>query len=142
MSLTHKKRAFTIGFVLLGVALAAGFMLFALSNNIDLFYTPTQLKSTTHALTKTIRVGGMVREKSLERRSDLGIMFTITDFENDVVVHYRGILPDLFREGQGVVAVGKWEEDGDGVFHAKQILAKHDEKYMPPEVRKTIKTNV
>lgn len=137
MSPVQKKRIFVVSFVVAGLSLATGLILFALSKNIDLFYTPTQVKAESIPLHKTIRVGGMVVKNSVKHQNDLRIEFTVTDFEHELVIHYKGILPDLFREGQGVVALGQIDEAGS--FNASQILAKHDEKYMPPEVAATMK---
>jgi cytochrome c-type biogenesis protein CcmE len=137
MSSLHKKRLFVVVFMIGGLGLAAGLILFALSKNIDLFYSPSQLAETTLPYQKSIRVGGMVVKDSVKRDQDLNVTFTLTDFEREVIVHYQGMLPDLFREGQGVVALGKVNMNGE--FYATQILAKHDEKYMPPEVAGTLK---
>lgn len=137
MSFMHKKRLFLLIFILSGISMAAGLILYALSKNIDLFYSPTQLAEATLAPQKSIRVGGMVVKNSVHKGDDLKVTFTLTDFQHEVQVHYRGILPDLFREGQGVVALGKLNPNGE--FDASQILAKHDEKYMPPEVAGTLK---
>lgn len=137
MSPLQKKRLFVVSFILGGVILAAALILIALSKNINLFYSPTELSQVTVSQHKVIRVGGMVVKNSVKRASDLNVSFTITDFQREIVVHYDGILPDLFREGQGIVALGKIDEKGE--FHASQVLAKHDEKYMPPEVAGTLK---
>lgn len=137
MSPVQKKRLFVVGFIFGGVALAASLILIALSKNINLFYSPTQLAESVIPHHKVIRVGGMVVKNSVKRASDLNVTFTITDFEREVIVHFNGILPDLFREGQGIVALGKVDEKGE--FYASQVLAKHDEKYMPPEVAGTLK---
>lgn len=137
MSPVQKKRLVVVSFVIGGLSLAMGLILFALSKNIDLFYTPTQVKEQNVVRNKTIRVGGMVVKESVKRHQDLRVQFTVTDFENEMVINYKGILPDLFREGQGIVALGQLNEGG--VFNASQVLAKHDEKYMPPEVAATLK---
>lgn len=137
MSPVQKKRIFVVSFVVTGLSLAAGSILFALSKNIDLFYTPTQVKVESIPPHKTIRVGGMVVKNSVKHQNDLRIEFTVTDFEHELIIHYKGILPDLFREEQGIVALGQIDEAG--AFNASQILAKHDEKYMPPEVATTMK---
>lgn len=119
--------------LLFGIAIVISLVLYALRQNINLFFTPTQLLTQPIAQTTRVRIGGMVREGSVARniaQDPLTIKFVITDFEHDVAVQYTGVLPDLFREGQGVVALGKL--DADHIFKAEQILAKHDEKYMPP----------
>lgn len=137
MSPAQKKRLFVTGFIVGGVTLAATLILIALSKNINLFYSPAQLAESSVSPHKIIRVGGMVVKNSVKRDPELHVTFTITDFQREMVVYYHGILPDLFREGQGIVALGKINEKGE--FHASQVLAKHDEKYMPPEVAGTLK---
>ena len=134
--LMHPKRRNKLLLILgllLGVGVIVGLVLYALSQNINLFFSPSDMvqgKAPTH---QRIRAGGMVREGSLVRAPDsLKVRFIITDFVEDVEVDYTGILPDLFREGQGIVAQGKLNDDG--VFLADEVLAKHDENYMPPEV--------
>jgi cytochrome c-type biogenesis protein CcmE len=134
----RKKRLFIILGLLVGVAVAVGFALSALQQNINLFYTPTQIANGEAPLDTRIRAGGMVEKGSVQRSSDsLDVRFVVTDFNKSVPITYRGILPDLFREGQGIVALGKL--NGDGVVVADEVLAKHDEKYMPPEVTKALK---
>ncbi len=118
----------------MGLSLCLGLILYALSQNINLFYTPTEIASDMAPMDKTIRVGGMVVDGSFTRGDKLNVEFTLTDFENTLVVQYNGILPDLFREGQGIVAQGVLNANGH--FEAKQVLAKHDENYMPPEIAK------
>lgn len=131
MSPTQNRRLILIVSLVSGLSIALGLILYALSQNINLFYTPTQLIEQTIDPSKMVRVGGMVVKNSLER-NDLEVKFAITDYQHQMVVQYHGILPDLFKEGQGVVALGKI--DKSGFFKAKQVLAKHDEKYMPPEI--------
>jgi cytochrome c-type biogenesis protein CcmE len=107
--------------------------MFALSQNINLFYSPTQIASGEAPHNTRIRAGGMVVDGSVVRdQQSLNVTFDITDYDQTVTVHYDGILPDLFREGQGIVAQG--ELDSNNVFQASEVLAKHDENYMPPEV--------
>ena len=119
--------------LLSGVGVIVGLVLYALSQNINLFFSPSDMVQGKAPAHQRIRAGGMVREGSLVRAPDsLKVRFIITDFVEDVEVDYTGILPDLFREGQGIVAQGKLSDDG--VFLADEILAKHDENYMPPEV--------
>lgn len=138
MNPQRKKRLFLILGLLAGVAVAVGFALSALQQNINLFYTPTQIANGEAPLDTRIRAGGMVEKGSVQRSSDsLDVRFVVTDFNKSVPITYRGILPDLFREGQGIVALGKL--NGDGVVVADEVLAKHDEKYMPPEVTKALK---
>ncbi len=134
----RKKRLLIILALLAGVSLALGLALSALQENINLFYTPTQIANGEAPLDKRIRAGGMVEKGSLQRSADsLDVRFVVTDFNREVTITYRGILPDLFREGQGIVALGKL--DGNGVVVADEVLAKHDEKYMPPEVSQALK---
>lgn len=129
----RKQRLFIILFILLVVGLAAGLLGYALKENINLFYPPAEIVSGKAPVGKAIRAGGMVQEGSVERASNsLKTRFVVTDFSAVVTVEYVGILPDLFAEGEGVVASGKLGEDG--VFYATEVLAKHDETYMPPEV--------
>ncbi|MCY1299507.1 Cytochrome c-type biogenesis protein CcmE [compost metagenome] len=138
MNPLRKKRLFIILGILAGVGIAVALALSALQQNINLFYTPTQIANGEVPHDTRIRAGGMVREGSVQRSADsLEVRFVVTDFVKDVTIQYQGILPDLFREGQGIVALGKL--DGDGVLIADEVLAKHDEKYMPPEVTKALK---
>jgi len=134
----RKKRLFIILAILAGVGIAVALALSALQQNINLFYTPTQIANGEAPKDTRIRAGGMVRDGSVQRSQDsLEVQFVVTDFAKDVTIRYHGILPDLFREGQGIVALGKL--DADGVLVADEVLAKHDEKYMPPEVTKALK---
>jgi len=134
----RKKRLIIILAILVGVGAAVGLALSALQENINLFYTPTQIANGEAPQDTRIRAGGMVEAGSLQRSKDsLDVKFVVTDFNKSVTIAYRGILPDLFREGQGIVALGKL--NADGVVIADEVLAKHDEKYMPPEVTKALK---
>ena len=138
MNPLRKKRLLIILAILGGVGIAVALALSALKENINLFYTPTQIANGEAPLDRRIRAGGMVAEGSLQRSADsLDVRFVVTDFNRSVTIAYRGILPDLFREGQGIVALGKL--DANGVVVADEVLAKHDEKYMPPEVTKALK---
>ena len=133
----RKKRLLLAGVILVGVGLAAGLTLTALQQNINLFYSPSQVITGEVPDNATFRIGGMVVNNSVIRsESDLNVAFNLTDTAKTVTVSYNGILPDLFREGQGIVALGKM--DGD-VFSASQVLAKHDETYMSPEVSDALK---
>ncbi len=117
------------GVALLGVA--AALVLNAFQSNLVFFFTPSQIAANEAPHGRAFRVGGMVVDKSLRRESDgLTVHFDVTDTAKTVPVVYKGILPDLFKEGKGVVAQGKLESDGS--FHATEVLAKHDENYMPP----------
>ncbi|MCI5107772.1 MAG: cytochrome c maturation protein CcmE [Pseudomonadales bacterium] len=130
----RRKRLGIILFIAAGLSVAIGLTLFALSQNIDLFFTPTQVAQGEVNPGDRVRIGGMVREGSVESAQDsLQVRFATTDYVHDVDVYYEGILPDLFREGQGVVVEGSI--DPNGVFQASRVLAKHDENYMSPEVK-------
>ena len=132
----HNRRLFFILFVMASLALAAALSLYALKDNISYFRSPKDVALQTKGT--AFRLGGMVKEGSLEKRDGgLTIVFVITDYEADTRVEYTGILPDLFREGQGVIAKGKLNDDG--IFMANELLAKHDENYMPPEVATALK---
>ena len=138
MNPQRKKRLALILALVAGVAVAVGLALSALQQNINLFYTPTQIANGEAPVGARIRAGGMVEKGSLQRSGDsLDVRFVVTDFQQKVTITYRGILPDLFREGQGIVALGRLNEAG--VVVADEVLAKHDEKYMPPEVTKALK---
>jgi cytochrome c-type biogenesis protein CcmE len=129
----RKQRLLIILFILVVSGLAAGLLGYALKENINLFYPPADIAAGKAPTGKPIRAGGMVQEGSVQRASDsLVTRFVVTDFSATVTVEYEGILPDLFAEGEGVVASGKLGEDG--IFYATEVLAKHDETYMPPEV--------
>ena len=133
----RRKKLILILALLVGTGVIVGLVLYALSQNINLFFSPSDMAQGKAPAHQRIRAGGMVREGSLVRASDsLTVRFVITDFAEDVEVEYTGILPDLFREGQGIVAQGKL--DDNGVFLADEVLAKHDEKYMPPEVTQAL----
>ena len=133
----RRKRFATVGAILFGVAAATVVALKAFDNNLSYFYDPSQIASGMAPPGKAFRVGGMVTKGSLTRTpGSLEVRFVLTDFAHDVTVSYTGLLPDLFREGQGVIAHGQIHE---GVFVADEVLAKHDEKYMPPDVAKSLK---
>jgi len=130
----RKKRLQLILFMVIGLGGAVALMLFSLRQNIDLCVTPTQIANGEIAENQTIRAGGLVIAGSVKRADDgLQVSFGLTDGESEVIVEYEGILPDLFREGQGIVALGK--VDSRRVLIASEVLAKHDENYMPPEVQ-------
>ncbi|MEO8145601.1 MAG: cytochrome c maturation protein CcmE [Betaproteobacteria bacterium] len=114
------------------IALATGLVLYAFQGNVVFFFSPSQVAAKEVPPEKTFRVGGMVEKGSLKRMPDgLTVQFIVTDTAKSIPVTYTGILPDLFKEGKGVVTQGKL--GSDGVFHASEVLAKHDENYMPPE---------
>ncbi|MDT4967118.1 MAG: cytochrome c-type biosis protein CcmE [Acidobacteriota bacterium] len=127
-----------MGVGLAGLGIAAALVLNAFQNNLVFFFSPTQVVAREAPVQKTFRVGGLVQQGSLKREDDgLTVHFIVTDLTNTVPVVYSGILPDLFKEGKGVVAQGKL--GGDGTFRADQVLAKHDENYMPPEAADALK---
>ena len=135
MNPIRKQRIYALIAILAGSILAVGLVISALLKNLNLFYSPTDLLNNNLSSDTLIRAGGMVREGSIKRSDDsLNIEFTVTDFENDLVINYSGILPDLFSEKAGVVVQGYLESKG--TFRAVEVLAKHDENYMPPEVAK------
>ncbi len=133
----RQKRAMFILLGVLAVGAIAALVLTALQSNINLFFSPTQVAADEHPKDRTFRLGGLVEPGSIEREDDgLTVYFKVTDNAETVRVTYTGILPDLFREGEGVVAQGKM--GGDGLFRAEEVLAKHDETYMPPEVAEAL----
>ena len=133
MTPARKKRLGLILLMVAGVATGVGFALKSLDQNIMFFFTPSEVLSGKAPTEKLFRMGGMVVEGSVQRPGDgLTVSFDLTDNENKVTVQYTGILPDLFREGQGIIANGKLNTSG--AFVAEEVLAKHDENYMPPEL--------
>lgn len=130
----RRNQLLLVTFLVLGSGTAMTFALSALNENVNLFYDPVQIVSGEAPIGQTIRAGGMVKEGSIDRsKTDLKVRFVISDMQSsEVTIEYEGVLPDLFREGQGVIARG--EMAPDGVFMAEEVLAKHDENYMPPEV--------
>lgn len=133
MNPKRKQRLILILLGTSGVAVAVLLVLFALGQNMNFFYSPSDIAQGDAPLDRDIRAGGMVKEGSVQRDSDsLRVSFVVTDFVSEVQVNYEGILPDLFREGDGVVAIGRLLENGQ--VEASEVLAKHDETYMPPEV--------
>lgn len=133
----RKQRLMIVLFIVFGSAIAVALISFALKENINLFYPPAEIAAGKAPTGKPIRAGGMVLEGSIQRDSNsLRVEFVVTDYEAKVPVEYTGILPDLFAEGQGVVASGML--DDNGVFQATEVLAKHDENYMPPEVQSAL----
>jgi cytochrome c-type biogenesis protein CcmE len=133
----RKKRLYIVLAIIAGVGIAVALALSALQQNINLFYTPTQIANGEAPQDTRIRAGGLVEEGSVKRSSDsLDTDFVVTDGAKNVTIRFTGILPDLFREGQGIVAMGKL--DANGVLIADEVLAKHDENYMPPEVMQAL----
>ena len=131
MKTRHKRIAF-IGVGLAGLGIAATLALSAFKSNLVFFFSPSQVAAKEAPVGRTFRVGGLVEPDSIKRDNDgLTVRFTVTDTAQSIPVVYKGILPDLFKEGKGCVAQG--HVGADGVFYADQVLAKHDENYMPPE---------
>ena len=134
----RRRRIVLVAGILAGVSLAGALALRAFQDNVMFFFDPTQIASGEAPRGERFRLGGMVRPGTVDRKSgSLDLAFVVTDFKHDVPVKYTGVVPDLFRENQGVVAHGKLGPDG--VFVADEILAKHDENYMPPEVARSLK---
>ncbi|RZO94043.1 MAG: cytochrome c maturation protein CcmE [Gammaproteobacteria bacterium] len=135
MNPIRKQRIYALIAIVVGSILAVYLVVSALSKNLNLFYSPTDLLNNDLSPETLIRAGGMVREGSIKRSdTSLSIEFVVTDFKNDLKIKYSGILPDLFSEKAGVVVQGYLEKEG--TFRAIEVLAKHDENYMPPEVAK------
>jgi cytochrome c-type biogenesis protein CcmE len=136
MKTRHKRIAFIIT-GLAGLGIAATLVLYAFNDNLVFFFSPTQVAAKEAPLDRTFRVGGLVQEGTLKRDADgLTVRFTVTDTAESIPVVFKGILPDLFKEGRGCVAQGRI--GNDGVFYADTVLAKHDENYMPPEAGQAI----
>jgi cytochrome c-type biogenesis protein CcmE len=136
--MTRKKRRLVlISSALVVLGLAVGLVLFALRDNIVFFYGPTELAQKAPQPGQRLRIGGLVKQGSLVHEGDQTVRFAVTDAKQDVEVTYTGLLPDLFKEGQGVVAEGTLGQDR--LFRADSILAKHDERYMPREVADALK---
>jgi cytochrome c-type biogenesis protein CcmE len=134
----RRKRLYTVMAIAAGVAIAVAFAVQAFRENMMLFYDPSEVVAGKAPQGRAFRIGGMVTDGSVARETgSLEVKFVVTDFQSSVPVSYTGVLPDLFREGQGVVAHGKL--DAQGVFVADEVLAKHDENYMPPEVAESLK---
>ena len=133
----RKQRLIVVLFIIFGAAMAVALASFALRENINLFYSPADIAAGKAPVGASIRAGGMVLEGSVKRDTkSLRVDFIVTDYQAQLPVVYTGILPDLFDEGQGVVASGAL--DDSGVFQAVEVLAKHDENYMPPEVQSAL----
>jgi cytochrome c-type biogenesis protein CcmE len=138
MTPRQRNRLALVALIVISVGVAMALALVALRENINLFYSPTQIAAGEAPRNHTFRVGGIVAAGSVQRADGLKVNFDVTDGAHTVTVAYEGILPDLFREGQGIVAQGRF--DADGGIVADQVLAKHDENYMPPEVADALKT--
>ncbi len=136
MKARHKRMALILG-GLAALGLIAAFVLNALNDNLAFFYSPSDVQAGKAPQNKVFRIGGLVQNGSLSRQADgVTVSFVVTDTAHHIDVHYKGILPDLFQEGKGVVAQGKL--GADGIFTASEVLAKHDENYMPPEAAKAL----
>ena len=140
MNPLRKQRLYALIAVLIGSLLATWLVVSALSENMNLFYSPSEILEVDIDENVLIRAGGMVKQDSIEKSKDsLNVRFTVTDYQNELIINYEGILPDLFDENAGVVVRGNLKTDG--TFKAIEVLAKHDENYMPPEVAKLIEAN-
>jgi cytochrome c-type biogenesis protein CcmE len=134
----RRRRLILVLGIVVGVSIAGALALSAFRRNVTFFFDPTQVTAGQVPAGERFRLGGMVTQGSLHRApGSLEVRFVVTDFDHDVPVRYTGVLPDLFREGAGVVAHGRLSSDG--TFVADEVLAKHDEKYMPPEVARSLK---
>jgi cytochrome c-type biogenesis protein CcmE len=136
MTPQRRKRLFLVLGIVAGVGVATALALTAFRQNVTFYFIPTEVSQGAVHGDESFRLGGMVSKGSVQRvPGSLQVSFVVTDFKHDVPVTYSGVLPDLFREGQGVIAHGRL--DGHGVFVADEVLAKHDEKYMPPKIAGT-----
>ena len=137
----RKKRIYLISLFFITIATSIYLILWALRDNIVFFYSPSEIQQKINLKEidemSKLRLGGMVKESSIEQLNNGSINFIITDFDREMVVFYKGIIPDLFKEEQGVIAEGSVNKEG--MFIANSILAKHDENYMPPEVQNALK---
>lgn len=134
MTRTQQNKLVLWLFIIAVLTIAAALVLYALRQNISLFYTPSQIAAGEATFNQRIRLGGMVVKNSIiKSKKSLAVQFDLTDFNHTVHVSYNGLLPDLFREGQGIVASGRLTDNGH--FKADEVLAKHDANYMPPEVK-------
>ena len=137
MNPIRKQRLYALIAILFGSLLATWLVVSALSENMNLFYSPTEIKEANINQDTLIRAGGMVKKGSIYKSKDsLNVSFTVTDYQNELIINYEGILPDLFAENAGVVVRGNLTPEG--TFRAIEVLAKHDENYMPPEVAKLL----
>src|SRR5256884_1195925 len=136
MKTRHKRMGF-IGLGVAGLGIAAALVLNAFQKNLVFFFSPSQVVAKEAPVGRNLRIGGLVEKGTLKRDNDgLTVRFTVSDTVNNIPVVYKGILPDLFKEGRGCVAQG--HVGADGIFYADQVLAKHDENYMPPEAAQSI----
>ncbi|HZW86332.1 MAG TPA: cytochrome c maturation protein CcmE [Gallionella sp.] len=133
----RQKRFMYIMIALVGLGLVIGLVLYGLKNNVSLYFTPTQVFNKEAPVGRSFRIGGLVEAGSMQRLDGLTVKFVLSDLHKSIPVTYKGILPDLFKEGKGAVVQGRIE--ADGVMHAQEVLAKHDENYMPPEAVDALK---
>ena len=134
MNIKQKRKLIAVISLIVILGIAAGLILYALKQNINLFYTPTQLLQTTVRTDENLRIGGYVKKQSVHYNSSgENVNFIITDRTNEITIQYNGVLPNLFREGQGVVVTGKLNDQH--IILASEVLAKHDEKYMPSPLK-------
>ena len=140
MNPKQKQRLVLVSLLVIGLGTGVSLVLMALNENINLFFTPSQVVAGEVPTNQRFRIGGMVTLNSVEKLdNELTVKFKLNDSAKEVQLEYAGILPDLFREGQGIVAEGKLNEEG--IFIADQVLAKHDENYMPPEVAQALEAS-
>jgi cytochrome c-type biogenesis protein CcmE len=136
----RQRRMGMIGLLVAGMSLATWLILQAFQENLMYFFSPSEIAAGKAPTARDFRIGGMVVKGSVRRDpKSLEVAFTLSDYQHQTVVRYAGILPDLFREGQGIVANGRLQSDGS--FKAREVLAKHDENYMPPEVAASLKSS-
>ncbi len=136
----RKRRLILITLMVCGIATATGLALYSFNQNLMFYFTPTDVAAGKAPSSQVFRVGGLVVAGSVNRATDkVNVSFVVTDLTEKVTIHYAGILPDLFREGQGIIARGRLNKNNE--FIADEVLAKHDEKYMPPEVEQSLKKN-
>ena len=140
--MTPRRRRMTMVIMLVvGIGIAAALAVTAFQSNLLYFIDPSEVVQGKAPVNRSFRLGGMVKEGSVQRQQDgLTVRFDVTDYAESVTIQYTGILPDLFREGQGIIANGRLNEQG--IFVASEVLAKHDEEYMPPEVAASLKKPV
>lgn len=138
MTPKRKQKIILISVISIAIGIATALILNAFRQNIVFFFSPSQVVAGESPIETNFRLGGLVEENSVKRLKDgLTVTFRVTDNAESIPVVYSGLLPDLFREGQGIVALGKMDQKG--IFHAEEVLAKHDENYMPPEVADSLK---
>lgn len=140
MNPIRRRRLFFIIFFIFGLGVATSFILYALKKNINVFITPSQVMTEHMPRNYTFRLGGLVKKGSLiHQKESLDVSFVVTDLKHELKVRYTGVLPDLFREGKGAIVEGHIDDQNE--FRASQVLAKHDENYMPKNVDQTLKKN-